>query len=195
MNARVSMLVVALALFVTACAEHELAGFVRDPAPSVAGEALPDVSADGTIFPFRAESGGILVVYFGYTSCPDICPTTLADLRIALSEIGDDAEHVTFAMATIDPTRDTDEVITGYVQGFIPSGHALRTEDDGVLSAAVAAFGGRYSVDPDVEGEYVVTHTGSLYAVDDEGTLIVTWPFGVTSDDLASDLEFLVGRA
>lgn len=181
------------ALLLVACSNPELSGFVREPTPSVGGVGLPDVTDSGESFEF--EAGEVLLVYFGYTSCPDVCPTTLADTRTALSRIGDDADRIEFAVATIDPMRDTDAVITGYVQGFIPDGHALRTDDDAALRAATDAFGASYSVDPDVDGEYVVTHTGSLYAVDDQGDLLVTWPFGTTIDDLADDLEILVGRA
>ena len=187
-------LLLGTSLVLAACSEPELAGFVREPTPSVARERLPDVSRGGEPFEFKAEAGQLLLVYFGYTSCPDVCPTTLADTRTALSELGDDADQVDFAMATIDPMRDTTEVITGYVQGFLPEAHALRTEDEAMLTEVATAFGASYSVTPDLDGEYVVTHTGSLYAVDDQGDLLVTWPFGTTIDDLASDLEILVGR-
>jgi protein SCO1/2 len=191
---RLVALLLGLSLFMAGCSEPELTGFVREPAPSVGNERLPDVSRDGEAFEFRADEGQLLLVYFGYTSCPDVCPTTLADTRTALSELGDDADNVDFAMATIDPMRDTNEVITGYVKGFLPAGHALRTEDEALLTEVVTAFGASYSVSPDLDGEYVVTHTGSLYAVDDQGELLVTWPFGTTTEDLASDLEILVGR-
>jgi len=186
---------VVLAMLLVACSGRELTGFVRQPTPSVAGTSLPDVGDGGASFEFKADDGHVLLVYFGYTACPDVCPTTLADTRTALARIGNDAEWVEFAMATVDPMRDSEDVITGYVHGFIPDGHALRTEDDEALLAAAEAFGATYSVDPDVDGEYVVTHTASLYAVDDQGNLLVTWPFGTSIDDLTGDLEILLDRA
>jgi protein SCO1/2 len=125
----------AMALLVTvlgACSStpDAPAGIVRDPAPVVGEATLPDISDGGADFPFVAGPDQVLVVYFGYTSCPDVCPTTLADLRRALEELGRRADDVDVAMATIDPGRDTDEVLTGYLTSFVPEGHPLRTTDD-----------------------------------------------------------------
>lgn len=134
-------------------------------------------------------------MYFGYTSCPDVCPTTLADTRTALERLGDGPGRVNLAMATIDPDRDTDDVLSSYVRSFIPDAHALRTTDEAALRAAADVFGVSYSVTENADGETDVSHTGSLYAVDDQGNLLVSWPFGVTIDDLARDLEILLDRA
>ena len=76
----------ALAVFTVACGSgtRELSGFVRTPPPDVSGAVLPDVSYGGDTFAMSATEDGVLIVYFGFTSCPDVCPTTLADLRKAL---------------------------------------------------------------------------------------------------------------
>jgi len=139
-----------------------------------------------------AGEGKILLVFFGYTSCPDVCPTTLADTRSALGQLGDDADKIEVAMATVDPERDTPEVITGYVQSFIPGAHALQTLDIGLLEEAAEPFGASFSVTSGSDGEVEVVHTGSLYAVDDEGRLLVSWPFGTAFEDIASDLRILL---
>lgn len=173
---------------------RELSGFVRTPQPDVSVVTLPDVSSGGEDFEFVAPGQGLLLVYFGYTSCPDVCPTTMADVRRALGELGDDADRVTLAMATVDPERDTDDVITAYVQAFVPGAHALRTTNDGALRAAADVFGADYDVS-DVDGSVEVIHTGSLYAVDDQGLLRVTWPFGTAWEDLVADLELLLESA
>ena len=137
-----------LVLLAAGCSSEpaQLSGFVRDPLPDVSVASLPDVSSDGVDLSMRAPEGEILLLYFGYTSCPDVCPTTLADLRTALRQIGDTATRVNVAMATIDPERDTDEVITGYVQSFIPGAHALRTDSPDELRAAANVFGADYGV-------------------------------------------------
>jgi protein SCO1 len=71
----------------------------------------------------RADDGEVLLVYFGYTSCPDICPTTMADIRLALEACHRDlAERVSVAMVTVDPERDTTEVLTGYLGYFFDRG-------------------------------------------------------------------------
>lgn len=189
---RRTLLLVLLAVAVAACgAPRELAGFVRTPAPSVATASLPDV-ASGEQFDFVAPEDGLLVLYFGYTSCPDVCPTTLADLRTALEDLGGEAERIQVAMATVDPDRDTPEVLTGYLQSFISDAHPLRTEAADELASAAEALGVVYEVSTTDDGEVEVIHSGNLYAIDDQGTLLVTWPFGVEVDDIRLDLEALL---
>lgn len=169
----------------------ELGGFVRSPLPDVADLTLPDVGDGDRPFAMEAAGDGVLVVYFGYTSCPDVCPTTMADVRSTLEKLGEDASRVSVAMATIDPDRDTPEILTSYVETFVPAGHALRSEDDASLRAVTDVFGADYDVATGADGEIEVTHTGSLYAIDDEGRLRVTWPFGTRSDDMVRDLRIL----
>jgi protein SCO1 len=174
--------------------ERELVGLTRDPEPVVDAVALPDVSRGGEPFEFRAPDGGVLVVFFGYTNCPDICPTTMADLRAALGELGDDANRVEVAMVTVDPERDTD-VLTGYVQSFVPDGHALATDDADALRSAADVFGVSYEVVTTPSGEVEVGHSSLTFGVDDTGTLKITWPFGTTAADMAADLEQLLDAA
>ncbi|NQV05586.1 SCO family protein [bacterium] len=184
--------VILMGIIAAGCAEETvIAGIVRSPLPDVGAVTLPDI-ASGTPLTMKAEPGGLLLVYFGYTSCPDVCPTTLAEIRSALADMGDDAERVQVAMATVDPIRDTDEVMIGYLHSFIPDGHPLRTEDDGELLLAANALGAAYSVVENDEGEIEVAHTGHLYAIDDQGLLQITWPFGIQSDDIRSDIRILL---
>jgi protein SCO1/2 len=183
-----------LAVLLAACdsGPAELAGYVREPLPDVGGVTLPDESRGGEAFPMQADPGEILVVYFGYTSCPDICPASMADVRTALGDLGDLADRVAVAMVTVDPDRDTPEVLTGYVQSFVPGSHALRSEADPPLRRAADVFGASYDVTVADDGTVEVGHTASLYAVDDAGLLRVTWPFGTPPADLASDLRILL---
>jgi protein SCO1/2 len=194
---RLAALLIVVALVLAGCGgdDAQLAGSVRTPLPEMGGLALPDASRDGASFAMRASDGGLLVVYFGYTSCPDVCPTTLADLRKAFRELGDDAAQVEVAMATVDPGRDTDEVITNYVQSFIPRAHGLRTENDALLSSVADAFGAVYSVTTAANGDVEVVHSAQVYVIDDQGRLRVTWPFGMTAADMARDLELLLRSA
>lgn len=193
---RLAVGALAVAMLGSACssAPDEPAGIVRVPAPEVGATSLPDVSAGGAAFGFAAAPGQVLVVYFGYTSCPDVCPTTMADLRRALEELGGRADDVDVAMATVDPERDTDEVLTAYVRSFVPAGHPLRTTDDTELRAAADAFGADYRVETNPAGDVEVEHTGFLYAVDDRGMLRLTWPFGTQWQTIEGDLRWLMER-
>jgi protein SCO1/2 len=173
----------------------ELTGFRRDPAPNVGDFSLPDLANGGEEFSITAPPGEILLVYFGYTNCPDFCPTTMSDVKLARNRLDDaDAERVDVALVTIDPDRDL-PILADYVQGFVPDGHALGTDDASELAQVAAPFGVTYVVDenPDT-GEIEVTHSTWLYAVDDAGNLLLTWQFGVTIDELAKDLEILLDQ-
>jgi protein SCO1 len=179
----------------TTTPEGVLRGMTRTQPTDVSSVSLPDASDDGAPFTFAADDGRLLVVYFGYTSCPDVCPTTLADLRTAFDTLGEDADLVDLAMVTIDPTVDTPEVLTGYVQAFVDDAHALSTTDDDELRAAADAFGADYRVEPGDDGEPIVEHTGFLYVVDDEGSLLLGWPYGQSAADIAHDLALLLEEA
>ncbi len=189
-----------------ASAKNELIGLVRSPKLDVSEVSLPEVTngLDEQPFRMRAANDRLLVVYFGYTRCPDICPTSLAALRRAYTEIREDADRMDTAMVTVDPARDTGEVLTEYLQNFFESNyHALRVEDETLLEAAEKPFLASSSVtlsatahdDPHASGnEPIVTHTGTTYAVDENGIVVVEWPFGTEADTIANDLEILFDR-
>lgn len=176
-------------------APKTLSGFVSEPLPTVSGPTLPDASNGGADFEFVAPKDGLLLLNFGYTNCPDVCPTTLYDEKKALEQIGPElAARVQSAMVTIDPDRDTDEGLTGYVQSFIADGHALRTDDPDRLAAAAEDFGVSYSVTTAADGTIEVTHTPNVFVIDDQGRLVVTWMFGTGADNMANDIRILLDR-
>jgi protein SCO1/2 len=171
----------------------ELGGWVREPLPEVGSVELPDVGNEGVPLAMRAPVDGLLLVYFGFASCPDVCPTTLADVGEALELLGDDAGNVEVAFVTVDPDRDAPDTLEDYVGFFVgDAGHALRTEDPAVLRAAADRFGAAYEHGVDDSGRIEVSHTAHLYAVDPAGRLLVTWPFGVEPGVLAADLAVLL---
>jgi protein SCO1/2 len=154
--------------------------------------ALPESTNGGADFLFQAQPGELLFLYFGYTGCPDICPTTLADLRSALRDVGDRAERVEVAFATIDPNRDTDSVMTAYIHAFFADGHGLRTDDPDLLAAVAAPLGVSYSVsEPNDDGYIEVVHSAWTYVIDDQGRLRLMWPFGTEPEDIARDVKNL----
>jgi protein SCO1 len=185
-------------LLLAACGEDKeskvLSGYQLDPPPAVGTQTLPDASNGDSDFTFTAADGEYLVVYFGYTQCPDVCPTTLNEVKKALKAIGSDAEKVDVGMITIDPDRDAGDLLTNYVQSFVPEAHALRTDDATKLAAVAKAFGASYTVTKDDAGAVEVSHSGNLYVVDPAGTVVLQWPFGLPADAIATDLEILFGK-
>jgi len=95
-------------------------------------------------------------------------------------------------MVAIDPDRDL-PILAEYVGGFFPDdGHALGTDDPGLLARVAAPFGAQYEVTTDDDGEIDVAHTTQLYAVNDAGEIVLTWQFGVSQGDLAADMRQLL---
>lgn len=184
---------IALTLVAAACGgeDRELVGYQREPVPVVSEFELPDLSNGGAAFPLRAEPGELLLVYFGYTNCPDFCPTTLSDARLARQRL-DDPSQVAVAMVAIDPDRDL-PILAEYVGGFFPErGHALGTDDPSLLARVAAPFGAQYDVSTNDDGEIDVAHTTQLYAINDAGEIVLTWQFGVSIEDLAADMAQLL---
>lgn len=169
-------------------------GFSLEPPPDVGAVSLPDASNGGTPFTMKASPGRLLLVYFGYTTCPDVCPTTLADIKRALGQLGSAADRIDLAMVTIDPRRDTGELLTTFVQAFVPGSHALRSDDEPTLRAAAAPFGVDYDVTVNADGSVDVGHTSFIYAVDASGHVPMQWSFGTKAPQLASDFQALLGR-
>ena len=137
----------------TGGADRELAGIVREPAPVVDASPVPSLTNPDTDIVFRAEEGGFQAVYFGYTNCPDVCPTTMADWAITLRRLPEElAAQVSTVMVTVDPDRDND-ILPGYVESFVADAEAAGTTDADVLAAAAAPFGVSYEVITNDEGD------------------------------------------
>jgi len=189
--AAVTLLVGCISL--AACGEEEalgpFAGTRRTPAPVIEA-TLPTV--DGDTFNFVADEDGVLLVYFGFTFCPDVCPTTLADLSFARNELGDQSDMVDLAMVTVDPDRDDPESLRNYLNSFVPDSTALRTEDDAELRSAAGEFGVFYEITELDDGQIDVAHSGTVFVMDDQGKLTASWPFGTPATDMANDLQILL---
>jgi protein SCO1/2 len=134
----------------------------------------------------------VLVVYFGYTTCPDVCPTTLADMHRAIARIGDDAKRVEVAFVTVDLARDTPDVLAPFLAAFVANGHPLRPASEAQLAAAEHALGASSSVTRGADGELEVSHSGTGYLVDAGGHVVGEWPFGTAPERMAHDLKALL---
>jgi protein SCO1 len=198
---RVAAVVAAVIVASSACggdsATPALRGLVRER-PLVVGDlTVTEVTATGVTSPFmlRARPGGLMVVMFGFTACPDICPTTLADMRSALRRLPEQqAERVDLAMVTVDPTRDTPEVMSAYLGSFLDRFHAVRLADPERLAKVQDAFLASSSVTVTSEGVVEVSHTSVIYVVNEAGVVVVEWPFATGPDSMAHDLGVLLTR-
>ncbi|MCO6451696.1 MAG: SCO family protein [Caldilineales bacterium] len=136
--------------------------------------------------------GKYVVLYFGYTFCPDVCPLTLAELGKAVRILEDKGEKVQVLMVTVDPQRDTPERLAQYVPAFHPSFIGLTGSEDDI--AQVAAPMGIFYARNEVGGAsgYLMDHTASITLLDDQGRMRLVWPYGVSGDLIADDLDYLI---
>ena len=192
--------VAAMLLFVVSCGSGSatMRGIVRDEPLQVGAVTLTDVTDTGEfathdgLFTMKAQPGELLVMYFGYTNCPDLCPTTLAAVRTATKNLGDDGAKVDLAMATVDLERDTPEVLNGYLSSFSDHFHALHASSQAELEAAENAFLASSTMTKDASGNIEVGHSATAYVVDDQGSVLVEWPFGIDNDAMRNDLKILL---
>ena len=154
------------------------------------GQALELTDHDGK--PRRLEDfrGKALVLLFGFAHCPDVCPTTLADIAGALKQLGPDAERVQVAMVTVDPERDTPEVLKKYVTAFDPRFLGLRGD-----LAATKKVAGDFKIyfEKRKQGEtYTVDHSAQSYVIDPQGRLRLLVRHDRIGQDLAADLRTIL---
>ncbi len=178
----------------------QVKGYHPEPVRKVARYTLSDYATDPApqTFPLKAEPNGLLLVYFGYLSCPDICPLTMGDTAAALEELGPDAaSRVQVAFTTVDLERDTGPKIVEYMEHFFAPEqiHALRADTDEQLRSVVYQFGASFSIESHEPGSfYGVAHSGNTYAVDDKGNVVWAWPFGTTGEELAAGIRTLLAQ-
>ncbi len=162
---------------------------LQDPQPV---SSLSFSGADGRKVTIESLRGRMLVVYFGYTNCPDVCPTTLIDLSRALKALGPRAEQVRVAMITVDPERDPPDRMDNYAQAFNPAFIGLSGSPEQIADAA-SRFGVHYARSGDHPTGYAMEHTASVMVLDAEGRLRLVMPFGLSSAEMAEDLLALLG--
>ena len=136
--------------------------------------------------------GKVTVVFFGFTQCPDVCPTTMAELAQVKASLGQDGDRVQGVFVTVDPERDTAAVLKTYMGGFDPSFVALRgsLED---IAATAKEFKVFYAKVPGkTEGSYSVDHTAGSYVFDAQGKVRLFVRYGGGAEALAVDLKTLL---
>ncbi len=136
--------------------------------------------------------GKVVLIYFGYTFCPDVCPATMVELKAAMEDLGPKADDVQVIMITLDPERDTWEVLQEYVQHFNPDFIGLTGSEDEIITVA-APFGVFFEKEEGTaETGYLLSHTATVAALDKEGKLRLLFPFGTPGKDIAADVKQLL---
>ncbi len=155
--------------------------------------ALPDV--DGKPRTLADFAGKVTVVFFGYTQCPDVCPTTMAELANVKKQLGDAGRRVQGVFITVDPERDRPEVLKAYLANFDPSFIALRG-NAAQTEATAKEFKVFYAKVPGkVDGSYTVDHTAGSYVFDTQGRVRLFIRYGSPPSALAADLKTLLAAS
>jgi protein SCO1/2 len=170
---------------------RKLHGEVIDPPHPVSDFTLQSVQGPVSLSDFE---GKIVVLYFGYTFCPDLCPTTLATLHQALGSLGSQADDVQVVFVSVDWNRDTADVMAKYVSHFDPGFVGLSGTQE-QIDAVTQELGIFYLLNlPDQNGSYSVDHTASTRVLDRQGRLKLIWPYDLPPAEIASDLRVLLAR-
>jgi protein SCO1/2 len=152
-------------------------------------------SSHGDLYSLKDHQGKFLILFFGYTYCPDICPTTLYKLKTVNEELGNNADEVEIVFVTVDPKRDTQEKLAKYLHSFDDSFFGL-TGDEHALEQVWKDYGVfRQESIADGSKDYLVDHTTRLYLIDKSGNLKVTYFVDVTVSDLVSDIKYLIAKS
>ena len=147
---------------------------------------------NGASFKLSELRGNVVLLFFGYTSCPDVCPTTMAELKQALDELDeDDAKQVQVLFVTVDPERDTPERVQEYVNHFNSDFIGLSgTEPE--LAEVWQDYGVfRENVEGNSAAGYLVNHTARVTLIDRDGNLRLSYAFETPVDSIVHDLKLL----
>lgn len=137
--------------------------------------------------------GQVVVLYFGYTNCPDVCPLTLQTIARARQALGPEGEQVRVVLVTVDPERDTPERLASYLRLIDPSFSGLTGEAE-ALAEMYGAFGvlaEKEAPKPGVAG-YTVAHSSVTFVIDRAGRVRLAYPVDLKADDVAADLRLLL---
>lgn len=169
---------------------YQYQGSVIDPPLPAADFDLP--STRGGHFQLSEEEGDVVLLFFGFTHCPDVCPTTLNDYQQIKARLGEEAAEVEFVFLTVDPERDTLAKLEEYLDYFDPEFVGLSAPAE-ALEPVWEAYG-VYHQKREVgsAGGYLIDHTARIYVINTAGELQLTFPQGMAPEAMAEDIDHLL---
>jgi protein SCO1 len=195
MKARTAQILLMLAGFLAGVASIVLVVVLvsgRDPVPSAGAAAIGGpfslVDQNGRTVTDKDLRGHPFLVFFGFTHCPDVCPTSLFEISEVLSKLGPDAQKVSALFVTIDPERDTPAAMKDYLASFNPRLVGL-TGDPAAIAAVAKEYRVYVKKVPLDHGDYTMDHTALVYLMDKEGRFVTPFNLKRTPEDAAADLR------
>lgn len=185
--------VAALLIALTACSPKPEFKNIDITGSSAFGKDFSLVDPDGNVKTLADYKGKVVVMFFGYTQCPDICPTTLTEMQQVMTLLGPQSDKVQVLFVTVDPERDTAAILKQYVPSFDSRFLGLRPADDAALEKVAKDFKIYYKKVPGTTpGSYTMDHTAGSYAFDPEGHLRLYIKHAQGPETLAHDLKELL---
>ena len=180
--------VIAVAVFIPKT--ETFRGTLYDPA--LPAPEIELTQGNGSSFQLSEKRGDVILLFFGYTSCPDVCPTTLSEMKRVLADLGADAESVQVVFVTVDPERDTPQKLKEYVSIFNPAFIGLSGSME-ELEKVWSDYGVYREEEelPNSATGYLVNHTARVYLIDRDGNLRLSYSYGTPTDDFVHDLKIL----
>lgn len=186
----VLIIVVLLTAVLSACAPYEFHGTILQSNTEAANFTL--MSSSGQRVSLDDFRGKLVVLYFGYTFCPDVCPATLVEIAGAMDILGEDAKKVQAIMVSVDPERDTPEQLAEYVAHFDPNFLGVTGTPEEIAELATL-YGVYYEKhEGSAASGYLIDHTATVMVINQEGYLKLLLPFGTTAQEMADDLAYLL---
>lgn len=193
-NIAVSALLVSVSAIFSACSENRpsFAGIDLTGADYAQGFSLPD--HNGQQRSLQDFAGKVVVVFFGFTQCPDVCPTSLTELAEAKKLLGSQADRLQGIFISVDPERDTPELMKAYMASFDPSFLALHPTQ-AELQALSKSFKVYYKkVEGSTPSNYTMDHSAGSYVYDPQGRLRLYHRYGSGATALAADVKLLLAE-
>ena len=195
MTAQTSRLVLMIAAFAAGlvlCLSIVLLVAQRGTPPvaqaSAVGGPFKLIDQNGRAVTDQDVKGRPFLVFFGFTHCPDVCPTTLFDISEVFRKLGPDAERAAALFITVDPERDTPEAMKNYLSSFDPHLRGL-TGDEAAIDGVTKAYRAYSRKVPNPDGSYTMDHTAMVYLMDKEGRFVAPFNLKRRPEDAAADLR------
>lgn len=189
----VYLALILLTALLVACQQGSSASFIgTDLTGTQFGKPLSLTDHTGKLRNMNDFKGKVVVLFFGYTHCPDVCPTTMGDLKQTMKLLGDKANDVQVLFVTVDPERDTQEVLAQFVPGFDPRFIGLRgtVEEVAANLSEYKVYAAKVS-EPGKSG-YTMDHSAGLYVFDETGAPRIYLGYGEKPENIAHDLRLLL---
>jgi protein SCO1/2 len=181
--------------FLAACSDSKPSFASVDITGAEYGKGFEIEDHNGKVRHLTDFSGKVVLMFFGYTQCPDVCPTTMSEMIEIKKALGKEGERLQVLFVTVDPERDTPELLKAYMENFDPTFLALRTTPEKLVALTKDYKIYYKKVDGSTPTSYTMDHSAGSYIYDPQGKLRLFTRYGSPKETLTKDIQTLLGGA